>query len=161
LDEKTAPTPTEINRRKQKRMEAEKTGPEPPANRLNGRMWQPGQSGNLNGRPVGSRNAFSAAFLQDLRDVWIEHGKQAMELTAKNNPEVFFATCARVLPRDVSLTVDARMPGSLGADDWATMLAVLDAVRQALPGANSKSPAEVLEFVLCAIRMANAPTIDG
>ena len=28
--------------------------------------WQPGQSGNLNGRPVGSRTAFSAGFLKDL-----------------------------------------------------------------------------------------------
>ena len=138
-------------------MEAEKTSPEPPANRLNGRMWQPGQSGNLNGRPVGSRNAFSAAFLQDLRDVWIEHGKQAMELTAKNNPEVFFATCARVLPRDVSLTVDARTPGSLAAEDWATMLAVLEAVRAAMPDAGQRSPAAVLE----AIRMANAPIVEG
>ena len=30
--------------------------------------WKPGQSGNENGRPVGVRNAFSTAFLTDLRD---------------------------------------------------------------------------------------------
>jgi hypothetical protein len=27
-----------------------------PNKHVNGRMWQPGQSGNPNGRPVGSRN---------------------------------------------------------------------------------------------------------
>ena len=32
-------------------------------------QWKPGQSGNLNGRPVGTREAFSAGFLRDLADV--------------------------------------------------------------------------------------------
>jgi hypothetical protein len=34
--------------------------------------WQPGQSGNPNGRPVGSRSAFSAGFTRDLAEVWTE-----------------------------------------------------------------------------------------
>jgi hypothetical protein len=32
----------------------------------NSGCWEPGQSGNLNGQPVGSRHRFSAVFLQDL-----------------------------------------------------------------------------------------------
>ena len=59
---------------------------------------KPGQSGNLNGRPVGVRKAFSTGFVTDLRDVWSEHGKAAMEFTAKTQPAVFFATCARLCP---------------------------------------------------------------
>ena len=31
--------------------------------------WKPGQSGNLNGRPVGTRQAFSAGFFRDLAEV--------------------------------------------------------------------------------------------
>ena len=31
-------------------------------------QWKPGQSGNLNGRPVGTRQAFSAGFLRDLAE---------------------------------------------------------------------------------------------
>ena len=37
--------------------------------------WRPGQSGNLNGRPVGSRSTFSAGFTRDLAEVWAEKGQ--------------------------------------------------------------------------------------
>ena len=33
-----------------------------PTKHVNGRMWQPGQSGNPNGRPLGSQTVFSQAF---------------------------------------------------------------------------------------------------
>ena len=42
------------------------------------KAWKPGQSGNLNGRPVGSRTAFSAGFLKDLAEIWSEEGRGAM-----------------------------------------------------------------------------------
>jgi hypothetical protein len=54
----------------------------------NGR-WKPGQSGNLNGRPVGhrTRQQFSAQFLADLAEVWATEGKQTMLATARAQPE--------------------------------------------------------------------------
>jgi hypothetical protein len=33
-----------------------------PTKHVNGRMWQPGQSGHPNGRPVGSHTVLSQAF---------------------------------------------------------------------------------------------------
>src|SRR6516165_10317577 len=57
-----------------------------PTKHVNGRMWQPGQSGNPNGRPVGSRQAFSAGFFRDLAEVWSNEGREAMVKTAKTNP---------------------------------------------------------------------------
>ena len=84
-----------------------------------------------------------------------------MELTAAIEPAKFIAICASLIPRSVQLDLNARLPGSLGADDWTTMLAVLDAVRQAMPDANSRSPSEVMEHVLRALQLANAPTIEG
>jgi hypothetical protein len=53
------------------------------------------------------------------------------------------------------------LPANLDATDWQMMLAILDAVRQALPNANARPPSEILEHVLDALRMANAPTIEG
>ena len=44
---------------------------------------KPGQSGNLNGRPVGTRQAFSAGFLRDLAEVWSEEGRETMVKTAR------------------------------------------------------------------------------
>ena len=41
-----------------------------PTKHVSGRMWPPGQSGNPNGRPVGSRTVFSQGFLKDLAGVW-------------------------------------------------------------------------------------------
>ena len=95
----------------------------------NGR-WKPGQSGNLDGRPPGhrTRQAFSAAFLADLADVWAEHGQSTMLHTAKLNPEVFFATCARLIPKEVALTVEQHYSAIDAAD-----LEVLKAIKQAIP----------------------------
>ena len=61
-----------------------------PTKHVNGRMWPPGVSGNPNGRPVGSRTAFSHGFLKDLAEVWQEHGRDTMLHTAKTQPATFF-----------------------------------------------------------------------
>ena len=109
--------------------------------------WQPGQSGNLNGRPIGSRSAFSAGFTRDLAEVWAEKGKASMLYTAEKQPAVFFATCARLLPNDVRVTVEQQLPGNLSMEDWQAMKEVIAAVRQAIPDAASQPPGRVLEYV--------------
>ena len=123
-----------------------------PTKHVNGRMWQPGQSGNPNGRPVGSRTVFSQAFLKDLAEVWSEEGREAMVKTAKTNPTVFFATCARLIGPEVKLTIEQSLPGNLSMEDWATLREVLSALREELPGADQMQPGQVFQHVLEALR---------
>jgi hypothetical protein len=121
--------------------------------------WPPGVSGNPNGRPVGSRSAFSAGFTRDLAEVWAEKGKASMLYTAEKQPAVFFATCARLLPNDVRVTVEQSLPGNLSMEDWQMMKEIIAAVRQAIPDASSEPPGAVLEHVLSALRQADAKLI--
>jgi hypothetical protein len=123
--------------------------------------WKAGQSGNLNGRPVGTRTVFSQAFLKDLAEVWSDEGREAMVKTARSNPTVFFATCARLIPNDVRVTVEQQLPGNLTPEDWAIIREIVGAVRQAIPDPSSKPPGAVLSHVLEALRMAEAKTIPA
>ena len=131
-----------------------------PIKHVNGRMWQPGQSGNPNGRPAGSRTVFSQAFLKDLAEVWSEEGRETMVKTARTSPATFFAVCARLIGPEVKLTIEQTLPGNLSMEDWQTMKEVIAAVRQATPDAASRPPRAVLDHVLSALKQAQAKTID-
>jgi hypothetical protein len=123
-------------------------------------QWKPGQSGNLNGRPVGTCRAFSAGFLRDLAEVWSKEGRETMVKTARTNPAVFFATCARLIGPEVKLTIEQSLPGNLSMEDWQTMKEIIAAVRQALPAAAAHRPGAVLEHVLGALRQADAKVLN-
>ena len=56
--------------------------------------------------------------------------RETMVKTAKTSPAVFFATCARLIPNDVRVTVQQQLPGNLSAEDWAMMREIVEAVRQ-------------------------------
>ena len=129
-----------------------------PTRHVNGRMWRPGQSGNPNGRPVGSRTAFSAGFLKDLAEVWRDHGRETLIKTT-DQPAVFFATCARLLPADVKLTIEQSYAG-LSPEDYLLLKEVIAAVRHAIPDPDSKPPGAVLEHVLSALRQPEVKVIE-
>ncbi len=130
-----------------------------PAKRVNGRMWQSGESGNPNGRPVGARGRFSQRFIADLTDAWERHGAAALEQTAKHYPDRFVSICSHLIPKDVSVSLTAALPGDLEASDWTLILEVLGAVK-GLPDAGVRPPGEVMSFVLAAIRAHDAKVIE-
>ena len=123
-------------------------------NAVRGKPFPPGVSGNLNGRPVGhrTRHQFSAAFAEDLAEVWAEHGKSSMLHTARSNPETFFAVCSKLVPKDVELTIRQNYSGGLDETD----LQILRAIRDAIPNANELEPQAVLQYALDAIRSYDA-----
>jgi hypothetical protein len=119
--------------------------------------WKAGESGNPNGRPVGARTRFSRGFLEDLAEVWSQEGRTATLATAKTAPSTFLAVCARLIPQNVELTLKETY-GGLDPE----LLAVLEGIRQSLPDANSRSPADVLAYVKRAVEAyAATPVIEA
>jgi hypothetical protein len=79
--------------------------PAAPKQRVIGTPFKPGQSGNPNGRPKGSRNRLADSFISDLRDIWEAHGIQALEKCAVEQPEVLIKVVAGLMPRDLNLNI--------------------------------------------------------
>lgn len=69
----------------------------------NGRFLT-GNSGG--GRPKGSRNRLSEAFLNDLHTVWEREGKAAIERTLSERPWEFIRVVASVIPKELDLGVN-------------------------------------------------------
>jgi hypothetical protein len=124
---------------------------------VRGRPFPSGVSGNPNGRPPGhhTRHLFSEAFMRDLSASWTKDGPTVLQRVAKENPSSYFAVCARLLPSDVSISIQAQTP-ALDASD----LAILRAIKQAVVDADQREPAEVLQFTLDAIRAHGAKLVE-
>jgi hypothetical protein len=127
---------------------------------VRGRPWQPGQSGNPNGRPIGARQKIAERIIDDIRVEWERSGAQVLQRMAVEEPSKFAQLAAGLIPREALLTVAQRLPGGLDGEDWELMLSVCAAIKQALPEANQRQPAEVLQFTLDAIRQADAKLIQ-
>jgi len=128
--------------------------------RTRGGQWAPGVSGNPQGRGVGVRNKFSETFVSDVAATWAKYGASVLEKMATGESARFAEMCSRLIPRDVQVSLSARMPGGLEPDDWQHMVAVAAAIKTALPD-DTRQPSDVLNFVLEAIRAHSAkPLIE-
>src|SRR5262249_15222647 len=92
--------------------------------------------------------------------IWPHRGVQMAQrcfsASHKENPSSYFAVCARLLPSDVSISIQAQAP-ALDAND----LQILRAIKQAVVDAGQREPNQVLQFTLDAVRSHNAKLITA
>jgi hypothetical protein len=86
-------------------------------------LWRPGQSGNLAGRPKGSRNKLSEDFVAALYDDFQEHGSAAIAACRAEKPDVYVRVIAGLLAKDVNVTT--RSLDDLSDDQLMRKLALL------------------------------------
>ena len=116
--------------------------------------FKPGVSGNPGGKPVGTRNAFSAAFVGDLHASWAQHGPNVLERVAGAIPA---GRNSNVLGNERAADAQQRLPGGMSAQD----LEIFSAIKAAIPDANDRQPGEVFNYVLEAVRSHSAKVIEG
>jgi hypothetical protein len=92
-----------------------------------------------------------------LQASWAQHGPGVLDQVAKRDSSRYLGVCASLIPKDVSLSIEQRLPGGLSQQD----LAIFSAIKSSIPDANTRDPGEVLNFVLDAIRAHGAKVIEG
>jgi hypothetical protein len=102
-------------------------------------LFKPGQSGNPGGKPVGSRNRITTAFLNALAEDFDVYGKDAIKLTRETDPATYVKVCASLLPKQVEQT------HPLDDVPDAELLAIIDVLRSRLAEAAGAGAGEAAE----------------
>lgn len=71
--------------------------------------FRPGQSGNLGGKPTGTRNRLAAALLQALADDFEKHGKTAILSCRSEAPARYLQIVSSLLPKELAVEAGATL----------------------------------------------------
>jgi hypothetical protein len=74
-------------------------------------QWQPGQSGNPKGRPIGSRNKLNEKFILALHDDFEKHGPAVIAEVREKRPEMYLKVIASILPRELHFKSESVFEG--------------------------------------------------
>lgn len=117
-----------------------------------GYRWQPGQSGNPAGRPVGARQKIVEPFIESLRERWERDGDSMLDRLVISDPGSVLRVIASLMPKDVAITVEQRLPANLEPSDWALLMQIVETIKANIPADANAVPAEVLTVMAEALR---------
>lgn len=104
---------------------AEPTAAKLPAHKRDDLKFQPGQSGNPKGRPIGARSKLGEAFLEAMHDDFEAHGVAAIVKVREEKPDQYLKVIASILPKDLNINVN-QMDG-MTDDELIERIRALDA----------------------------------
>lgn len=78
--------------------------------------YQPGQSGNPNGRPVGARSKITEKFLLELQNYFEKEGPGLLERAGQESPAALVAVYAKLLPKETHLSLSGGVDVELTAE---------------------------------------------
>ena len=91
--------------------------------------------------------------IDNLAAAWQEFGPGVLKHLARTDQAAFAKIAVSVLPKDVLVSVQERIPGGLDPQDWALMLRVLDLIKQNVPIDANAGPQEVFGVIEEALRI--------
>jgi hypothetical protein len=104
------------------------------------RPFPPGQSGNPRGRPKGSRNKLSDAFIADICASWEEHGHEVIRRVREESPEVYLRVVASLLPKEVNVSTNRF--DEMTDEELEEAIRALDAHIKSMRGEGDEPPAD-------------------
>jgi len=94
--------------------------------------WQPGQSGNPAGRPIGARQRIAEKLLKDLSAVWNDCGEEVLRRLAKDEPSKLASIAYGLLPKDIFIKVENADPlADLDDESLQALQSLLATIRKA------------------------------
>lgn len=91
--------------------------------RVVGKPFAPGQSGNPAGRKPGSKNRISELFITAMRDDFIAHGADAIAALRERDPATYLAAIRSLIPQHVIAEDGDKLPivddAALSDSEWA------------------------------------------
>jgi hypothetical protein len=110
--------------------------------------WLKGSASPSPGRTPGARNKLGDAFVESLLNKWRTEGDAIIDRVAMNNPEKIVEVMARVLPKELAISVEQRTPGNLDPESYAALRRVLDLIEAAKVDGDPQSIFEKIEAAL-------------
>lgn len=82
--------------------------------------WKKGESGNLEGRPKGSRHKLAESFINDVQEDWKQHGKGVLGKVREEDSSTYLRVVASILPKEIEMEIGQGLAALLSASGTDT-----------------------------------------